>query len=113
MKTIIAVVDCPSNWNRTGTVTTLDKFVETTVLLISYSVSRILHKQVADRVPNMTKSPNTIAKYTQIAEFSLVNTEQLNFLNLVDMVILNMISEVDSNLTTYLKKLLSTNKLEQ
>ena len=55
-KTITAFTDHPSKWNRTGTVTPLEKFTETASLLISHSMSAIIDKRVAVRVTDTTES---------------------------------------------------------
>ena len=59
-KTITAFVDHPSNWNRTGTVTPLEKFTETSILLISHSMSTIIDKRLAVKVTITTESPYLI-----------------------------------------------------
>ena len=68
-KTITAFIDHPSKWNTTGTVTPLEKFMETPSLLISHSMSTIIDKRIAVRVTNTTESPYLIRKHTQIEEF--------------------------------------------
>ena len=70
-KTITAFIDHPSKWKTTGTVTLLEKFMETASLLISHSMSTIIDKRTAVRVTNTTESPYLIKKHTQIAEFSV------------------------------------------
>ena len=70
-KTITAFIDHPSKWNTTGTVTPLEKFTETTSLLISHSMSTIVDKGIAVRVTNTTESQYLIKKHTQIAELCL------------------------------------------
>ena len=112
-KTITAFVDHSSEWNTTGTVTPVEKFTEATSLIISYSMSTIIDKTIAVRVTNTTESPYTINKNTQIAEFSVVTTEQSKFIKPVDTVILSMIPEGDPDLLTYLTELLRTNKPDQ
>ena len=49
-KTITALIDHPSKWNTTGTVTPLEKFTETASLLISHSMSTKFDKRIAVRV---------------------------------------------------------------
>ena len=75
-KTITAFVDHPSKGNTTGTVTPLEKFTETAILLISHSMSTIIDKRVAVTVTITTESPYLIKKHTQIAELSVVTPEQ-------------------------------------
>ena len=112
-KKITALIDHPSKWNTTGTVTPLEKFTETASLLISHSMSTIIDKRIAVRVTNTTESPYLIKKHTQIAEFSVVTPEQSKHIKPVDMVILSMIPQDDPDVTAYLNELLSTNKSEQ
>ena len=112
-KTIIALVDHNSEWNRTVTVTPVEKFTETASLLISHSMSTIIDKKIAIRVTNATETPYTINKNTQIAEFSVVTPEQSKFIKPVDMAILSMIPEGDPDLITYLTELLRKNKPDQ
>ena len=111
-KTVTAFVDHPSKWNTTGTVTPLEKFMETASLLISHSRSTITAKRIAVRVTNTTESPYLIRKDTQIAEFSVVNPEQPKHNKPLDMATLSMILEGDLDLTAYLHELLRTNELE-
>ena len=61
-KTITVFVDHPSKWNTTGTVTPLEKFTETAILLIFHSRSTIIEKRIAVRVTNRTESPYQITK---------------------------------------------------
>ena len=112
-KTITAFNDHPSKWNTTGTVTPLEKFMETASLLISHSMSTIIDMRIAVRVTNTTESPYHIKKHTKIAEFSVVTPEQSKHIEPVDMAILSMIPQGDPDLTAYLKELLRTNKPEQ
>ena len=112
-KTITPIVDDPSKWNTTGTVTPLEKFTETANLLISHSISTIIDKRIAVRVTNTTESAYLIKKHTQIAKFSVVTPEQSKHIKPVDMAILSMIPQGDPDLTAYLNELLRTNKLEQ
>ena len=112
-KTITAFIDHPSKWNTTGTVTPLEKFTETAILLISHSMSTIIDKRIAVRVTNTTKSPYHIKKHTQLAEFSVVTPEQSKHIKPVDMAILSVIPQDDPDLTAYLIELLRTSKPEQ
>ena len=91
----------------------LEKFTETATLLISHSMSTIIHKRLAVRVNNTMESPYLIKKHTQIAEFSVVTAEQSNHINPVDMAILSMIPQDDPDLTAYLNELLRMSKPEQ
>ena len=112
-KTITAFIDNPSEWNTTGTVTPLEKFTETASLLISHSMSTVIDKRTAVRVTKTTESPYLIKKHTQIAEFSIVTTEQSKHNKPVDMAILSMIPQGEPDLTAYLYELLRTSKPEQ
>ena len=112
-KTITALIDHPSKWNTTVTVTPLEKFTETASLLISHSMSTIIDKRIGVRVTNTTESPYLIKKHTEIAEFSVVTPEQFKHIKPVDMAILSMIPQGDPDLTAYLNELLRTNKPEQ
>ena len=112
-KTITAFIDQPSKWNTTGTVTPLEQFTETASLLISHSMSTIIDKRIAVRVTNTTESPNLIKKLTQIAEFSVVTPGQSKHIKPVDVVVLNMISQGDPDLTAFLNDFLRTKELEQ
>ena len=112
-KTVTAFIDHASKWKTTGTVTPLEKFTETASLLISYSISTIMDKQIAVRVTNTTESPYLIKKHTQIAEFTVVTPEQSKHIKPVDMAILSMIPQSDPDLTAYLNELLRTSKPEQ
>ena len=112
-KTITAFIDYPSKWNTTGTVTPLRKFTETASLVISHSMSTIIDKRIAVRVTKTTESPYLIKKHTQIAEFSVVTPEQSKHIKPLDMAILSMIPQGDTDLTAYLNELLRTNKPEQ
>ena len=58
-KTITAFVDQLSEWKTTGTVNPVEKFTETSSLIISHSISTIIHRKVAVRVINPTESPYT------------------------------------------------------
>ena len=112
-KTIPAFVDHVSEWNTTGTVTPVEKFTETSSLLISHSMSTMIDKKTAVRVTNTTESPYTINKNTQIAEFSVFTPEQSKFIKPIDMAVLSMIPEGDPYLIKYLTELLRTNKPDQ
>ena len=112
-KTITALIDHPSKWKTTGTVTPLEKFTETASLLISHSMSTIIDKRIAVRVTNTKKSPYHIKKHTQIAEFSLVSPDQSKHIKPVDMATLSMIPQGDPDLTAYLNELLRPSKPEQ
>ena len=90
-KTTTAFVDHPSKWNTSGTVTPLEKFTETTSLLISHSMSTKIDKKLAVRVTETTESPYLINNNTQIAEFAVVTPEQSKHIEPVDMAILSMI----------------------
>ena len=109
-KTITAFVDHPSQWHTTGTVTPVGKFTEAASLLVSHSISTIIDKNAAVRITNKTESPYLIKKNTQVPEFSVVTPEQSKFIRPVDTAILSMIPEGDPGLTTYLSKLIRTNK---
>ena len=109
-KTITAFIGHPSEWNTTGTVTPLEKFTETASFLTSHSMSTIIDKRRAVRVTNTTESPYIIKKHAQIAEFSVVTPEQSKHIKSLDMAILSMIPQSDSDLTAYLNELLRTNK---
>ena len=112
-KTITAFVDHISEWNTTGTVTPVEKFTEAASLIISHSMSTIIDRKIAVRVTNTMESPYTINKNTQIAEFSVVTTEQSTFIKPVDTAILSMIPEGDPDLVTHLTELLRINKPDQ
>ena len=109
-KTITAFVDHLSEWNKTGTVTPVEKITEAASLITSHSMSTIIDRQTAVRVTNTTESPYTINKNTQIAELSVVTLEQSKFIKPVDTAFLSMIPEVDRDLITYLTELLRTNE---
>ena len=61
-KTITANVDHPSDWKTTGTMTPLEKNMETAYLLISHLTSTMIDKKVAVRLTNATESPYLIKK---------------------------------------------------
>ena len=63
-KTITAFLDHPSKWNTTRTVTPLEKFTETAILLISHSMSTIIDRSIAVGVTNTMESPYLIRKHT-------------------------------------------------
>ena len=75
-KTITSFVDHPSELNITKTVTALEKFTETTSLLISQILSTIIDKTIAVKVTNKAEWPQLIKKNTQIAEFCVVTPVQ-------------------------------------
>ena len=112
-KTIRALVDHVSEWNTTGTVTPVEKFIETASLIISHSISTTIDRKIAVKVSNTAESPDTINKNTQIAEFSVVTPEQSKFIEPVYIAILSMIPEGDLDLINYLTELLRTNKQGQ
>ena len=112
-KTITALVDHLSEWNTTGTVTPVEKFTETASLIIFYSISTKIDRKIAVRVNNTTKSPDTINKKTQVAEFSVVTPEQSKFIKPVDTAILSMIREGDPDLITYPTELHRTKTPDQ
>ena len=112
-KTITAFVDHPSEWHTTGTVTPVGKFTEAVSLLISHSISTIIKKKTAVRITNTTESPYLIKKNTQIAEVSVVTPDQSKFIRPVDTAIRSMIPKGDPGLTTYVGKILRTNKPEE
>ena len=109
-KTITAFVDHVSEWNTTGTVTPMEKFIETASLIISHLMSKIIDRKIAVRTTNTTESPYTINKNTQTAELSVVTPERSNFIKPVDMALLSMIHEGDPDLINYLTQLLRTKK---
>ena len=112
-KTITTFIDHPSKWNTTGTVTPLEKFTDTAILLISHSMSTIINRRIAVRVTNTTELPYLIEKHTEISEFAVVAPEQSRHIKPVDMAILSMIPQDDPDLTAYLNELLRTNKPDQ
>ena len=112
-KRITALIDLPSKWNTTGTVTPLDKFTETASLLIFHSMSTIIDKRIVVRVTTTMESPYLIRKHTQIAHLSVVTPEQSKHIKPVDMAILSMISQGDPDLNAYLNEILRTSKPEQ
>ena len=93
--------------------TPLEKFTETARLLIFHSMSTIIEKRKAIRVTNKTESTYLIKKHTQIAQFSVVTSEQSKHIRSVDMAILSMIPQGDPDLTAYLNDFLRTNEPEQ
>ena len=54
-KTITAFVDHLLEWNKTVTVTPVEKFTETSSLIISQSISTIIDRKIAVRVTNTTE----------------------------------------------------------
>ena len=104
-KTITTFVDHPSEWNKTGTVTPLEKFTQTASLLISLSISTIIDRKKGFRVTNTTETPYLVEMNTQNAEFSVVTPEQAKFIRSVDTAVLSMIPEDDADLTAYLNEL--------
>ena len=73
-KTITAFVDHPSEWHTTGTLAPKGKFTEAASLLLSHSISTIIHKKIAVRITNRTELPYLFKKNTQIAvTYSLRN----------------------------------------
>ena len=76
-------------------------------------MSTIIDRKIAVGITNTRESLYTINKNTQIADFSVVTTEQSKFIKPVDMAILSMIPEGDPDLITYLTELLRTNKPDQ
>ena len=112
-KTITAFVGHLSEWNTTGNVTPVEKFIETASLTISLSISSIIDRRVAVRVTNTTESPCTINKNTQIADFFVVTPEQSKFIKPVDTALLSMVPEGDPDLIIYLTELLRTIKPDQ
>ena len=109
-KTITAIVDHLSEWQTRGTLTPEGIFTESVSLLISHSMSTIIDKKSAVRITNTTEWPYSIKKYTQIAEISVVTSEQSKFIKPLDTPILSMIPESNPDLTIYLNKLLRTKK---
>ena len=75
-KTITAFVDHLSEWNTTVTLTPVEKSTETASLIISYSMSTIMDRNIAVRVTNTTELPYKINKNTQNANFYVVTPEQ-------------------------------------
>ena len=112
-ETITAFVDQLWEWKTTGTVTPVEKLTETASLVMSLSISTIIDRKVPIRLTNTMKSPYTINKNTQIAEFSVVTPEQSKFIKPGDTAILSMIPEGYLDLITYLAELLRTNKADR
>ena len=112
-KTFTAFFDHPSKWNRTGTVTPLEKFTETASLLSSHSMSTKTDKRIAVSVTNTTEIPHLIKKHTEIGEFPVVTPEQSKHKKPEYKPILSMIPQCDPDLTAYLNELLRTKKPEQ
>ena len=59
-KTIFEFVEHSSEWNKTETVTRMEKITEAASLIISHSISTINDIKIAVRVTNTTESSNTI-----------------------------------------------------
>ena len=76
-------------------------------------MSKIIEKRIAVRVTNTTESPHLIKNHTENAQFAAVTPEQSKHIKPVDMAILRMIPQGDSDLIAYLNELLRTNKPEQ
>ena len=111
-KTITAFIDLSSKWNTTGTVTPLEKFTETAILLTSHSMSTIIDKRIA--VINHYNGITISDQRTHTnCEFAVVTPEPSKHIKPVDQAILSMIPQGDPDLTAYLNKLLRTNKPEQ
>ena len=104
-KLISTFVDHPSEWNKTGTLTPLERLPETASLLTSHSISTMNDNRLAVRVTNSTELPYLIKKNTQIAEFFVLTPEQSIFIKPVDTAILSNILEGD-HLTSHLSELL-------
>ena len=84
-------------------------------LLTSYSMPTKIDQRIAARVTNTTESLKLIKKHTQIAEFSVVAPDQSKHIQTIDIAILSMIPQADSDLTADLNKpaeLLRANKPE-
>ena len=76
-------------------------------------MSTVIDKRIAVRVTNTAESPNLIKKHTQVAEFSVVTTEQSKHIKPADMAILSLIRQSDPDLTAYLNEFHRKNKPEQ
>ena len=72
-----------------------------------------MDRKIAVKVTNTTESPYMIKRNTQVADFSVVTSEQSKFIKPVVTTILIMIPEGYPDLTTYLVELLKRNKLDQ
>ena len=59
-KAITAFVDHLSEWNKTGTVTPVEKITEAVSLVEPHSIPPKINKKIAVRVTNTTKLPYTI-----------------------------------------------------
>ena len=112
-ETITAFVEYPWEWQTTGIVTPVENITEAVSLLIFHSMSTIIDNNTTFRVTNTKESPYSIKKNTQIAESFVVTTEQSKFIKPVDTAILSTVPEGDTDLITYLTKLLRMNKPEQ
>ena len=71
-----------------------------------------IDKKVEVRLTNIAESPNLIKKNTQIADFSVATPEQSKYIKPVDMVILSIIPQDDTDLTAYLNERLRTDEPE-
>ena len=112
-KHFITFVYHPSQLNATGTKTPVERFTKTVSLFVSNLITTIIGTNIALRVTNKTESPYTIMKNTQVADFSVVTPEQTKFIKPVDTTILNLILEVDPDVTCNLNELIKTNKKEK
>ena len=100
-KTLTVFVDHPSEWHTAGTVETpVGQITAAESLLISHSMSTVIDKKKAFRIPNTTESPNFIKKNTQIADFFVVTREQSIFIKPVDTEFRKKIPEGDLVLNT-------------
>ena len=80
-KTITAFTEHSSKWNARGTVTPLDKFTETSSLLISHSMSTKIDQRIAVRVTNTTESPYLIKNTRRLQNSSWLLRSSLNTSN--------------------------------
>ena len=104
-RTITYLVDLSSEFNTTGTVTSLQKIKEAASVLISQSMSTKIDKEEAVRVANTTESPYTIRKNTLFAEFFVVFLEKSKFIKPVDTALFTLILRDETGLTTKLNEL--------
>ena len=74
---------------------------------------RQMNSSRSNQYTKATESPNLIKKNTQIAESSVVTSEQSKHIKPEDMAILSMISQCDPDLIAYPNELLRTKKSEQ
>ena len=107
-KFIITFVDHPSEWNTTTKVIPLKKVTETSIPLISYSISPINDLKKARIVTNRTDSTYTIRKTRRLPKFTKASPEQSKFIEPIDTAILNSLPEGEAYLTTYFYELLRT-----